>query len=157
MLNSRTLKMKKIIIITVLSCLLILIAFSIYKFLGYSYYRPALWGSEYIEDSDELYYINQLGEQKFLLKKKYLYSNSTWSIIGRGNMVVHDYYGIGVCTSNKKELIPAIYKNLYALYDPKLEITYIEAHHFIQDGIEVIDHFMVIDGALVQVENKDAM
>lgn len=148
----------KVIIITILSCLLILIAFSVYKFLGYSYYRPALWGSEYIEDSDQLYYINQSGEQKFLLKKKYLYSKSTWSIgFGGGSTVVHDYYGIGVSSPDKKELIPAIYNYLYALYDPKLEMTYIEAHRFIRDGIEVIDYFMVIDGALMQVENKDAM
>lgn len=124
--------------------LILYLAFSLWKFFGMPYYKLSLLGTEYIENPEELYSLNEGLEKPFILAKKYMYSKDAL-VVGFGGGSTHtvDYYALGVFSGEKKEVIPKKYQYIFARQNHKTGEIYLACIPHYSTGLEPEEFYTI--------------
>ncbi|WP_047788988.1 hypothetical protein [Tenacibaculum mesophilum] len=149
---NKTLKISLIIVLLIGTVL----SFLLWRFLGKPYYKINLIGTEYIENSEELRYVNEQLKDNLYLIKKYKHSKDTMLIdFGGGGSKTEDYYSYGIADKNKNILLKPKYQFLYTKTNSHKELI-IYGLPYVEKGNEKMMFYKIVNGQLELIKEESS-
>lgn len=149
---NKTLKISLIIVLTIG----VLFSYFLWRFLGKPYYKITLLGTEYVENSDELKYVNEQLEDDLYLIKKYKYSKDVMLIgFGGGGSRTDDYYSYGIADKNKNTLLKPKYQFLNTKTNSNKELI-IYGLPYVEKGNEKMMFYKIVNGQIELIKEENS-
>lgn len=149
---NKTLKISLIIVLLIGTVL----SFLLWRFLGKPYYKINLIGTEYIENSEELRYVNEQLKDNLYLIKKYKHSKDAMLIgFGGGGSKTEDYYSYGIADKNKNILLKPKYQFLYTKTNSHKELI-IYGLPYVEKGNEKMMFYKIVNGQLELIKEESS-
>lgn len=124
-------------------------------FFGNPYIRIGLIGTEYIENSDELFVLEKDQQQKYNLIKKYKYSKDVWLIgFGDGSRRTDDYYGLGIADADKNIILKPKYEFIYAKQDYNTKAVYVHCIPYRKTGFEPDEFYRIENYKIILLTDR---
>lgn len=153
MLNLFKKKQEVILLIGVIT--LVILARFLWIFFGNEYTRISLIGTEYIENSDELFALEKDQQQKYYLIKKYKHSEDVLLIgFGGGGSRTDDYYGLGIADADKQPILKPNYAFIYAKQDHKTKAVYIHCVPYRKTGLEPDEFYKIENNKAILLPDR---
>lgn len=141
--------------ISLLLAIILIVSFFVWKFVGKPYYKINLLGTEYIENSEELSYVNELVSDKLYLIKKYKYSEDKHLFKQKNQSATTNYYAYGVADKNKVTLIEPKYQFISSKTNSKKE-PIIFGLPYVEKGNEKMMHFKIQNNKIELISEKES-
>lgn len=127
----------------------------VWRLSGKPFYRISLLGTDYIENADELKYINEQLENKLYLIKKYKHSTDKIYFGFGGGSGTDDLYLYGIADIDKNILIEPKFRSIYSFINSKKEAI---IYGFPYDGERSKEptFYKVAHGKLESISEKDS-